>query len=104
MITGNVRHNASRPPDLYNNLIIEIQTAWDTIVGATGSNELRGIVLVGGLVAGFEAGLFIPPAGKDGVWLRDNIVTFQKKADEGREDFRETLIEIETREDLRASM
>lgn len=61
-------------------------------------------MVLDGLVAAMEAGLFIPPAGKDGSWLRDNLATFQKKAAEGSDKFREALIEIETREDLRAAV
>lgn len=36
----------------------------------------------------------IPPAGGDGLWLRENLGEFRQRAEEGDERFRELMREV----------
>jgi len=53
--------------------------------------------VLGAIVAGNEAGFSIPPAGGDKDWIKENLEKFQKKADDGDEDFKEMIAEIKER-------
>ena len=63
--------------------------------------ELRGIFMLGDIVAGWEAGFPIPPAGEDKVWLKNYMSDFKKLADGGDADFKGVMHELETRKDLK---
>lgn len=39
----------------------------------------------------------MPEAGGDGQWLKDNVEAFEKKAEEGDEDFRDMVDECKAR-------
>lgn len=64
MIVAEVRHGPSRTQELYQNIIKSLEKSWATIVGTTGDQELRAVFLLGGFVAGAEAGFPLPLAGK----------------------------------------
>lgn len=51
----------------------------------------------GSIVAGYEAGFSIPQAGQDGQWLKEYLPQFQKKADDGDEDFQALIEDVRTR-------
>lgn len=56
------------------------------------------IIVLGGIVAGMEVGFVLPAAGQDKQWLGDNMAEFRKRAEEGDEDFKDVLREVETRD------
>ena len=58
---------------------------------------LRSVIVLGGIIAGLEAGFMLPPAGGDVQWLHDNYEEFQKKADAGDEEMAGMLKEIKER-------
>ena len=62
--------------------------------------KLRAIFIVGGLIAGWEAGFAIPPAGEDGAWLASNAKKFQEIAANGDEDFKDLVKEMQEREEF----
>lgn len=113
-IIANIRHGPSRTQKLYQELCADIIKAWDDIVGVNSNThgtanayanghdkerkqELRAIFLLGGIVAGSEAGFPIPQAGQDGEWMKENWPAFERKAEEGDEDFVEFVREIKER-------
>ena len=115
-ILAHVRHGPSRRQEDYNDLCKSIHEAWDRIVLASNSNshsinqtqkappdqlELNTVFIFGDIVAGREAGMAIPPAGGDVLWLRENLGEFRRRAGEGDERFGELVGEVGERGDLR---
>jgi len=56
--------------------------------------QLRGIFILGSLIAGQENGFALPPAGGDGAWIKENRREFERLAGEGDEDMKEMLEEL----------
>lgn len=87
---------------MYNALCSEINKLWGDVVGGKGGQkslegtdrEMRAIFVMGGMVAGSEAGFNIPPAGKDQEWFQENIQAFRAKAQAGDAEFKEMLEEM----------
>ena len=52
------------------------------------------------LIAVREEGLAIPEVGKEGEWFKENMESFKKSCNEGDEDARDMLRELQKREDL----
>lgn len=59
--------------------------------------KLRSVILMGGMVAGLEAGFVLPGAGGDVQWLRKNWGEFQRLAQEGDEEFVGLVQEVKER-------
>ena len=55
------------------------------------------IFIMGDIVAGYEHGVALPPAGGDKVWLQNNMPYFEKKAAEGNEEMKDLIEEIKQR-------
>lgn len=98
----------SRPTSDFDALCADISAAWDEIVvplpkikrSAPDTDEERklySVFVIGGLIAGREAGFEIPAAGKDGEWLAENLGAFKARAEEGQEEFVDLVKEIEER-------
>lgn len=62
---------------------------------------MRGIFILGDIVAGWEAGFPIPQAGQDKAWLKHYVADFKKLADAGDADFAGVIQELEARKDLK---
>lgn len=45
-----------------------------------------------------EAGFPIPPAGEDTAWLKENMPEFKRLADEGDEEFKGLIQDVQTRD------
>jgi len=99
-ILAHVRHGPSRTQEHYNSVCASIASAWASIIGTTSELELRGIFILGDIVAGWEAGFPIPQAGQDKAWLKHYVSDFKKLADAGDADFAGVMKELETRKDL----
>jgi phenylpyruvate tautomerase PptA (4-oxalocrotonate tautomerase family) len=103
-----VRSGPSRTQQDWDDHCRDIAAAWDRIIGSglpkirRGDPEhdysLRGVIIMGGLLAGVEAGFTLPGAGEDENWAKKNLPGFQKLADEGDEDFKELVREIHARQ------
>ena len=106
-IKANVRSGPSRTQEDWNELSMLIARAWDDIVGRglpkikRGSEDpdtsLRSVILLGDIIGGLEAGFVLPPAGGDVEWLHQNWEAFNFKADDGDEEFKELVKEVEVR-------
>lgn len=101
-----VRTGPTRTQDDWEDLIRQVEKAWDDICGTPlprtkGTPErdtsLRGVVVMGGLVAAMEAGFMIPSAGGDALWVKENWAEFKRRADEGEEEFVELVRDAEER-------
>jgi phenylpyruvate tautomerase PptA (4-oxalocrotonate tautomerase family) len=102
-----VRAGPSRTQQDWDDHCRDIAAAWDRIIGSglpkirraepDQDYSLRGVVIMGGLLAGYEAGFTIPGAGGDVDWVKKNLPEFQKRADEGDEDFKELVREVHER-------
>ncbi|KAL8788031.1 MAG: hypothetical protein Q9195_007496 [Heterodermia aff. obscurata] len=98
-ILAHVRHGPSRTQEDYNLLCASISSAWNEIVAP--SEQLHTIFILGDIVAGYEHGMAIPPAGGDREWLRENIGVFRERARGEGEPFGGLVRELEERADLR---
>ena len=99
-ILAHVRHGPSRTQEHYNSVCTAIASAWASIIGTTPELEMRGIFILGDIVAGWEAGFPVPQAGQDKAWLKHYVGDFKKLADAGDADFAGMMHELETRKDL----
>jgi len=105
VILATVRTGPSRTHKDWSNLIQDIIKIWDSIAplpqvrGSTPGLDytLRGVVVFGGLVAGYEAGFLLPPAGGDVEWVRKNWDEFQRRAEAGDEEFQDLVEEVKSR-------
>jgi hypothetical protein len=52
---------------------------------------------MGSIVAGYEHGVALPPAGGDKLWLQKNLPLFEKKAAAGNQEMKDLVKEIKTR-------
>ena len=109
-IVASVRAGPSRTSADWNALCAAIHGVWERIVvsdpaprakGSTvGSGEeaqLRAIFLEGSLVGGTEAGIPIPAAGEDGVWLERHWGEMCERAEKGEEEWGENVREARER-------
>ena len=104
-IQAHVRHGPARTQDDYNALCSSIQSAWYEIMeNRAGANwalyQLHTIFILGDIVAGYEFGMTIPPAGQDRDWMKDNMSTFQQRARDEGEPFVGAMRESMKRMDL----
>ena len=63
-------------------------------------DELHTGFILGDIVAGWEAGFSVPPAGQDREWMKTNASEFQKKAREGDENMQGLVQELKTRKEF----
>ena len=56
--------------------------------------------MLGNIVAGYEFGMTIPPAGQDRDWVKDNMATFRQRAKEEGEPWVEVVRESVERMEL----
>ncbi|KAF2482911.1 hypothetical protein BDY17DRAFT_250560 [Neohortaea acidophila] len=106
-IKGQVRSGASRSQAEWNTLCVEMARAWDKVCGVPlptrkggkeqGDTKLHSVTLMGGMVAGLEVGFVLPSAGGDVDWIRENMAAFRKRADEGDEDMKGLVADVEAR-------
>ncbi|KAF2101168.1 hypothetical protein NA57DRAFT_64081 [Rhizodiscina lignyota] len=96
-IFANVRHGPSRTQEMYDALCADIESLWAEVVGSEGKQELRGVFVLGSIVAGSEGGFSVPKAGQDEEWLEKNVLAFKKKADSGDTDFQGLLEDLRSR-------
>lgn len=117
-IRAHVRSGASRTPADWEDVCRRIEGAWDGIVGvglprvrraegqaqANGDGDghgaslgLRSVIILGGMIAGLEAGFALPPAGGDVQWLEENWEAFLQRAREGDAEFVDLVKEVEER-------
>lgn len=55
------------------------------------------IFVLGDIVAAYEHGFSLPPAGGDKEWFRENLAAFEKKAAEGNSEMKDLVEEIKVR-------
>jgi phenylpyruvate tautomerase PptA (4-oxalocrotonate tautomerase family) len=111
-ILGFVRHNESRSNDMYTDLCNKIGEAWAETFGlgehgkdardghANGNTEekkLAAIFIQGTLLAAWEQGVMVPPAGQDKQWLKQHWNEFKKRADAGNEQMKEFIEDVQSR-------
>lgn len=104
-ILAHVRTGPSRNRSTFNDLCTELTRAWDSIVPLPKvkrslpdeDRTLYSIFILGDIVAGQEAGFEIPEAGKDVEWLGENMAAFKARAEDGQEELRELVQEVEER-------
>ena len=65
--------------------------------GAKVTKELHGVFILGDIVAGWENGFMVPPAGGDVEWLKKNMPAFEKLASEGSEEWKGVVEEVRER-------
>lgn len=97
-IVANVRSGPSRTQKEWDGLCEEVVKIWGEIVCHDGKGDdgkgLRAVFVMGGLIAGWEAGFVIPKAGEDGEWLRKNLGEFERRARLGEGMFGDLVEEI----------
>ena len=107
-ILAHVRTGPSRSTSDFDALCSDISAARDEIVvplpkikrsapDTDHERKLYSVFVIGGLIAGREAGFEIPAAGKDGEWLAENLGAFKARAEEGQVEFVDLVKEIEER-------
>jgi len=68
----------------------------DDLAQVPQDSDIR-IFVLGDIVAAYEHGFSLPPAGGDKQWFRDNFTAFEKKAEEGNVEMKELVEEIKAR-------
>ena len=105
-IRANVRTGPSRTQADWAELCRELERAWYEIAGTPLPQQkgktkpdttMRSVIVIGGLIAGMEAGFMLPQAGGDVQWLEDNWEEFNRKADAGDEEMKGMVKEIQER-------
>jgi len=79
---------------MYDRLCVGVAKAWAETVPK--DTDIR-IFVLGDIVAGYEHGFSLPPAGGDKEWFRENMSAFEKKAAEGNVEMKELVEEIKER-------
>jgi hypothetical protein len=100
-----VRVGPARPQKDFDNECLEILAAWNSIVATPEEKKIapdldlrmRSCFLLGGMVAGYEAGFLIPPAGGDVEWLHDHFASFEEQAAAGDQDMADLVAEVKER-------
>ena len=97
-VTAYVR-NVSRPREEYVELCHRIEEEWKNAIGPNAGKEkqLTSIFVQGTIVAGWEQGVMIPESGHDRDWLRQHFADFQRRAENGEEEMKELIEDIEKR-------
>jgi hypothetical protein len=97
-VTAYVR-NVSRPQKEYTQLCHRIEEGWKNAIGinSTSEKQLTSIFVQGIIAAGWEQGVMIPETGHDQQWLKDRLADFKKRADNGEEEMKELVEDIERR-------
>jgi len=93
-ISAHVRHGPMRTAELYDKLMVGIADAWARTV--VQDPDIR-IFVMGDIVAGYEHGFSLPPAGGDKEWMRKNFAAFKEKAKAGNVEMEELVYEINAR-------
>ena len=105
-IRANVRAGPSRTQEDWNDLCKQVERAWYQICGtplpqAKGrmvpDTTLRSVIVMGGIIAGLEAGFVLPAAGGDVQWLEENWEEFNRRAEAGDEEMKGMVKEIQER-------
>jgi phenylpyruvate tautomerase PptA (4-oxalocrotonate tautomerase family) len=105
-IRAHVRAGPSRTQEDWNELCKEVEAAWYNICGtplpqqkgrAYPDTTLRSVIVMGGIIAGLEAGFVLPVAGGDVEWLGSNWEEFNRRADNGDEEMKGMVKEIQER-------
>lgn len=105
-VRANVRTGPMRTQADWNELCKEIERAWYEIAGTplpqqkgrtAPDTTLRSVIVIGGLIAGLEAGFILPQAGGDVAWLEENWEEFNRRADAGDEEMQGMVKEITER-------
>ena len=104
-ILAHVRTGPGRTNKDFNALCADLSAAWESIVplpkvkrsAPDEDRALYSVFVLGDIEAGMEAGFAIPEAGKDGEWLAENMGAFKARAEEGDEDFKDLVKEVEER-------
>ena len=105
-IRANVRAGPSRTQEDWTELCREVERAWYQIAGTPLPQQkgktkpdttLRSVIVLGGIIAGLEAGFVLPQAGGDVAWLEENWEEFNRKADAGDEEMQGMVREIQER-------
>jgi phenylpyruvate tautomerase PptA (4-oxalocrotonate tautomerase family) len=105
-IRANVRAGPSRTQEDWTELCREVEGAWYQIAGTPLPQQkgrtkpdttLRSVIVLGGIIAGLEAGFVLPQAGGDVAWLHENWEEFNRKADAGDEEMQGMVREIQER-------
>lgn len=52
---------------------------------------------MGDIVAGYEHGVSLPPAGGDKIWLKNNMPYSERRAAEGNEEMKDLIEEVKRR-------
>ncbi|KAF2136483.1 uncharacterized protein K452DRAFT_353898 [Aplosporella prunicola CBS 121167] len=95
-IHAHVRSGPSRPRSSYNKLCSELRSAWEEIFSEK-SIQLDLIFILGDIVAGNKWGFNMPEAGKDEEWAKENFGEFERRAENGDEEFKDLVGELRTR-------
>jgi Putative oxalocrotonate tautomerase enzyme len=97
-VTAYVR-SVSRPREEYVELCHRIEEGWKNAIGPNAGKEkqLTSIFIQGTIVAGWEQGVMIPEPGHDRDWLTQQFADFQKRAQNGEEEMKELVEDIEKR-------
>ncbi|KPM43798.1 hypothetical protein AK830_g2744 [Neonectria ditissima] len=105
-IFAHVRSGSNRSDEAFAQLAKELEAIWDEVVGRKSSDigpnnakVLQAVFVIPGITAR-EEGLAIPPAGTESAWLKENLTSFQERAERGDEDFQDLLAELKDRPEL----
>lgn len=105
-IRANVRAGPTRTQEDWNELCKEVERAWYHICGTPlprlkgrpePDTSLRSVIVIGGIIAGLEAGFVLPSAGGDVQWLEENWTEFNRRADAGDQEMVGMVKEIKER-------
>lgn len=105
-IRANVRAGPSRSQADWHELCKEVERTWYEIAGTPLPNvkgrvkpdtTLRSVIVLGGIVAGLEAGFVLPQAGGDVQWLEENWEEFQRRAQDGDVEMQGMVREVQER-------
>jgi hypothetical protein len=91
--------NTSRPREQNVELCRRIEEGWKNAIGPNAGKEkqLTSIFVLGTIVAGWEQGVMLPEPGHDRDWLRQSFAEFQKRAENGEEEMKDLVEDIEKR-------
>ncbi|KAL7907748.1 hypothetical protein GGI35DRAFT_481401 [Trichoderma velutinum] len=82
-----------------NRILQRVEDIWNNIVGVDRDKVLSGIFITPGLIAR-EHGFMVPPVGEDGKWLQQNSDKFIERAENGGEEFKNLIAEVEARPEM----
>ncbi|KAH7409355.1 hypothetical protein BKA64DRAFT_394764 [Cadophora sp. MPI-SDFR-AT-0126] len=101
-----VRSGKGRGDEAFARLAADVEKVWDRVVGrgeedagAGNLKVLHAVFIVPGITAR-EQGFAIPLAGEEAAWLRNSLGTFKKRADDGEENMKTLMMDLEARPEL----